>query len=429
MKLDRWKSTINDGGLDQVFSDLYREPKEESRERYSKLLDLFCQSFPRTAEDGDIRIFSAPGRTEISGNHTDHQLGIVLAAAVDMDMIAAAAVNGSNVIRLMSEGYGMMEISLDDLEPNENEFNTTPALIRGIAAGFKNEGCPVGGFDAVVSSKVLPGSGISSSAAFEVLVGQIVNGLFFSSGADAVKVARIGQYAENVFFGKPSGLMDQMASSVGNIVSIDFADPTAPIIRKLNVDFEKSGLSLCIINCGADHADLTHEYSAIPGEMKKVAAFFGEKVLRTVDEDEFYSKLRVLREKVSDRDILRAIHFFDENRRAQLCAAALENDDINAFLRVVRESGISSWVLLQNVSPAGEVNRQDMALALALCNKVLSGRGASRVHGGGFAGTCQAFVPADMTDDFVRQMEAYLGEGSCHVLSIREKGGTQIIPG
>ena len=372
------------------------------------------------------RYFSAPGRTEIGGNHTDHQRGRVLAAAVDLDTKAAVANNGTNTIRVQSEGYPLCVVELDQLQPVAEEVNTTAALIRGVAARFCQLGCPVAGFDAYVTSTVLPGSGLSSSAAFEVLMGTIINSLFFAGKATAPEVAAIGQYAENVFFGKPCGLMDQTASAVGSLVTIDFQDKDHPDIRRLEFDFAACGHALCIIDSRASHADLTDEYAAIPGEMKEAAAFFGKEVLTQVEEAEFYAAIGKLREKVSDRAIMRAVHEFQENARVGLQVQALENGDFDGFLQLVTESGHSSYMYLQNVIPAGYVQRQDMAIALALCQKYLRGRGAYRVHGGGFAGTVQAFVPVDLLESFRAGIDAVLGEGACHVLSIRPQGGVEL---
>ena len=362
--------------------------------------------------------FSAPGRTEIGGNHTDHQHGCVIAAAVEMETTAEVTLNGTNVIRVASEGYKPVEISLNDLSVKESEKNTTAALIRGVAAAFAQRGYKLAGFDAKVKSTVLPGSGLSSSAAFEVLIGRILNGLFADNAVSAIEIAQIGQYAENVYYGKPSGLMDQMASSVGGLVFIDFHDPKTPIVEKVDYDFAHSGYTLCTIDAGADHADLTDEYAAIPAEMKQVARFFGKEVLREVDEKEFYKEIAELRKETGDRAVLRAIHFFNENRRVQLQVRALKNDHFDAFLRYVNESGRASWTLLQNVIPAGYIEKQDMAFTIALCQQLLAGEGAVRIHGGGFAGTALAFVPNEKFDSFKTAIEAALGTGHCHPLKI-----------
>ena len=382
----------------------------------------FSAAFGGAAE----RYFSAPGRTEVSGNHTDHQRGQVLAGAVNLDTVAAVRPNGTNTIRVQSKGYPLCQVCLDDLEPVAAEVNSTPALIRGVAARFVQLGCKVGGFDAYCESTVLPGSGLSSSAAFEVLIGTIVNHLFFGGKVSQPEIAQIGQYAENVFFGKPCGLMDQTASAVGGLVAIDFADKEHPDIRPVSFDFSATGHALCIIDSRADHADLTDEYAAIPGELKRVSACFGKEVITEIPEDEFYAAIPMLREQCGDRAVMRAIHEYNENRRVPQQVACLEKGDFESFLHLTRESGYSSWMYLQNVIPAGYVQQQAMAVALGLCEHYLQGRGAYRVHGGGFAGTVQAFVPFDLLDSFRAGIDAALGEGACHVLSIRPQGGVEM---
>ena len=367
--------------------------------------------------------FSAPGRTEISGNHTDHQHGCVLAAAVNLVTVAEVTLNHFGLIRVQSEGYPVVEVDLNDLSVHEEEKNTTASLIRGVAAAFSQRGAQLEGFDARVRSSVLPGSGLSSSAAFEVLIGTICNELFFDKRLSAVEIAQVGQYAENVYFGKPCGLMDQTASSVGGMVFIDFENPDSPVVEQIDFDFAAAGHALCIIDSGADHADLTDEYAAIPGELKDVCAFFGKEVLRDIPEVDFFAALPELRHRVPDRAILRAVHFYQENSRVQRQAQALRDGDFDAFLRLVSESGRSSWMYLQNITPTGATEHQDVAVALALCDTLLQGRGAYRVHGGGFAGTVQAFVPLEILDSFKEGMERVLGEGKCHVLSIRSEGG------
>ena len=373
------------------------------------------------------RYFSAPGRTEVSGNHTDHQRGRVLAGAVNLDTVAAVRVNGTNLIRIQSKGYPMCEIDLTQLEPVASEINSTPALIRGVAARFTQLGCKVGGFDAYCESTVLPGSGLSSSAAYEVLIGTIINHLFFDAKVSQPEIAQIGQYAENVFFGKPCGLMDQTASAVGGLVTIDFADKDHPDIRPVNFDFTSSGHALCIIDSRADHADLTDEYAAVTLELKSVCKYFGKEVTTEIPEEEFYAAIPELRKICTDRAIMRAIHEYNENRRVPLQVACLENGDFEGFLKLTKESGFSSWMYLQNVIPAGYVDQQAMAVALGLCEHYLQGKGAYRVHGGGFAGTVQAFVPFEILDSFQAGIDAALGEGACHILSIRPQGGVPAV--
>ena len=372
------------------------------------------------------RYFSAPGRTEIGGNHTDHQRGRVLAAAVNLDTVAAVAVNGTNTIRILSKGYPMSVVDITELKPVESEINSTPALIRGVVARFAQLGCKVEGFDAYCESTVLPGSGLSSSAAYEVLIGTIVNHLFFQGQVSQPEIAQIGQYAENVFFGKPCGLMDQTASAVGNLVTIDFFDKENPVIKPVNFDFASCGHALCIIDSGADHADLTDEYAAITLELKSICAQFGKSVLTEIDEADFYAAIPALRRSCGDRAVMRAIHFYDENARVPYQVEALEKGDFAEFLELVEASGNSSYMNLQNVIPSGYKEHQDVAVALALCAHYLQGRGAYRVHGGGFAGTVQAFVPFDLLDSFKSGMDAALGQGACHVLSIRPQGGVEM---
>ncbi len=375
------------------------------------------------------RYFSAPGRTEIGGNHTDHQRGRVLAAAVNLDTRAAVRLNGSRMIRIQSKGYPMCEVELDCLSPVDKEINSTPALIRGVAARFAQLGCDVQGFDAYCESTVLPGSGLSSSAAYEVLIGSIINGLFFDGKVSQPEIAMIGQYAENVFFGKPCGLMDQTASAVGNLVTIDFFDKDHPVIEPVAFDFASCGHALCIIDSGADHADLTDEYAAVPGEIRSVAAFFGKDVLSEIEEEAFYAAIPALRKACGDRAVMRAIHFYQENARVPLQVQALKDGDFIKFLQLVKASGYSSYMYLQNVIPAGYKQHQDVAVALALCEHYLAGRGAYRVHGGGFAGTVQAFVPMDILEQFRAGIDRSLGEGACHVLSIRPQGGVEMVVG
>ena len=385
---------------------------------YDYLKKEFEAVFGRRAE----YIFSAPGRTELGGNHTDHQLGRVLAAAVNLDTRAAVALNAQRCIHVNSDGYAPVTVALDELEPVPAERETTAALVRGVAAAVTAQGYEVPGFDAYVVSTVLPGSGLSSSAAFEVLMGTVMNHL---AGArlSAVKIAQLSKYAENVYFSKPSGLMDQTASSVGNIVSIDFANADEPKVTPIAFDFSSSGHALCIIDSGADHADLTDDYAAIPRELGAVCCVFGKEHLREVDEAEFFSRLAEVRAAAGDRAALRAIHIFSDNRRVDAQVNALISGDFAEFLRLVSESGRSSWMYLQNVIPAGGVFHQELALALALTEKLLDGRGAFRVHGGGFAGTLQAFVPLDMLPEFCAGIERVLGAGKCHVLNIRHEGG------
>ena len=372
--------------------------------------------------------FSAPGRTEIGGNHTDHQHGRVIAAAVDMTTTAEVTLNGTNVIRVDSEGYRPVEIDLGDLNAKESERNTTAALIRGVAASFARHGYKLAGFDAKVKSTVLPGSGLSSSAAFEVLIGRILNGLFADNAVSAIEIAQIGQYAENVYYGKPSGLMDQMASSVGGLVFIDFSDPKMPVVEKVDYDFAHSGYTLCTIDAGADHVDLTDEYAAIPAEMKQVAKFFGKEVLREVDEKEFYKEIAELRKETGDRAVLRAIHYFEENARTLAQRDALQAGQFDAFAALVLESGRASFALCQNVYCSTDVRHQGLSVALALSQSILQGStGAWRMQGGGFAGTIQAYVPQSLLERYHSEIERVFGKGSCYILRLREQGAVKAI--
>ena len=384
------------------------------------------EGFAKTYGKEDPRIFSAPGRTEIGGNHTDHQHGCVLAAAVDMDILAAALPNGTNTIHVLSEGFAPDEVDLADVHVREAEKNTSAALIRGVAVRMIEMGYPVEGFDLYAVSNVLKGSGLSSSAAYEVLLGTVINGLFCGGKVSPVEIARIGQYAENVYFGKLSGLMDQTASAVGGIVAIDFKEPATPKVQKLDFRFETTGYSLCIIDSGADHADLSDEYSAIPMEMREVAAELGAEVLRDADENTFREKLAEIRQKTGDRAVVRAFHFFRDSKRAVEEAELLQKGEFRKFLRLVKESGQSSVMYLQNVRVEGRLRQQEVLYTLAACDMLLGESGAFRVHGGGFAGTVQAFVPNELLEGFRQGMEQMVGAGRCHVLSIRSAGGVEL---
>ena len=395
----------------------------------NELTTKLDQGFASTFGSQPCRYFSAPGRTEIGGNHTDHQQGRVLAGAVNLDTVAAVSPNGTSLIRILSEGYPMCQVDITDLIPKAEEINSTPALIRGVAARFTQLGCQVGGFDAYVTSTVLPGSGLSSSAAYEVLIGTVINCLFFDGKLSQPDIAMIGQYAENVYFGKPCGLMDQMASAVGSMVTIDFLQKDAPVIEKVDFDFAGCGHALCIIDSRASHADLTDEYAAITGELKAVCGYFGKDVLTQIPEADFIAAIPKLREEFGDRAVLRAYHFYKENARVPQQVEALKAGNFDRFLQLVKESGYSSYMYLQNVIPAGYREHQDVALALSLCELYLGGRGAYRVHGGGFAGTVQAFVPFDLLDIFRTGIDKVLGDGACHVLSIRPFGGVEAYKG
>ena len=418
-----WKQELSDGVHAARLASLYCcAPAETASEaaRYAAVLDGLEKTFGSHAEAG---LYSAPGRTEIGGNHTAHQHGRVLAGSVNIDMIAAAAPNDKNQLRVQSEGYDLCVIDLNDLEARKEEENTTAALLRGECAAFTQRGAKLAGLDVYISSNVPKGSGVSSSAAFEVLIGVILNDCFMTEKVSPIAIAQIGQWAENVYFGKPCGLMDQMASSVGNIITIDFASPAKPVVEPVAVDFSKAGLALCILDSGADHADLTDEYAAIPAECRAVAAVCGGEVLRDVPFETFLAKLPECRRQCGDRAVLRAFHVYADNDRVAKQVAALHDGDFGTFLSLVNESGCSSWEYLQNVIPAGYKEHQEVGVTIAAAKHLLGDKGAVRVHGGGFAGTVQAFVPVEMLDEFKAGMEAILGEGRCHVLSIRPEGG------
>ena len=420
--METLRKRLEAGTFDASLAQLYgAQAMGSARVRVSSVLDAFVDTFHALPE----AVYSAPGRTELGGNHTDHQHGCVLAAAVDLDLIAAVTPNRSGMIRVQSEGYPLVEVNLAELAPKEGEENTTAALIRGVAARMAALGCPLqeAGAEVYVVSNVPAGSGLSSSAAFEVLMGTVLNDLFWGGSCTPVKIARVGQYAENVYFGKPSGLMDQTASAVGGVVAIDFADPTTPLVEQIPLNLRAAGYALCILDSGADHADLTQEYAAITRELKAVCRVFGKEVLREVAEEEFFAALPAVRQAAGDRAALRAIHVFAENRRAVEEAEALRRGDFEAFLSLVRESGRSSAMYLQNLVPAGQATHQELPMSIALCEKILAGRGAVRVHGGGFGGTVQAFVPLELLDTFQLQTEAVLGKGSCRVVTVRPVGG------
>ncbi len=396
---------------------------DTQKERYTKLVDEFVATYG----DKDLTVFSSPGRTEIGGNHTDHNYGRVLAGAVNLDNVAIASPNGTDKVHILSSGYPQFEVDLSVLTPNEKEYYTSVGLVRGICARMKELGFKIGGFDAVINSGVPKGSGLSSSASFEVLIGAIVSHLFNDGKLDAVLNAQIGQYAENVFFGKPCGLMDQTACSVGGRVTIDFADPAKPIVKKVDFDFTKTGYALVITDTGGNHADLNDEYASLPTDMKGVAAKLGKKVLRELSLEQILEAIPTLRsEGVSDRAILRAIHFEMDNARVAEQVADLEKGDFKAFLAKVIASGQSSFMYNQNVYPINNVAEQGLSVALALSQIVLGSEGAWRVHGGGFAGTIQAFVPTNLIDKYVETLEHTFGKGKCHKLFIRPQGSIKV---
>ena len=426
------KKQIQEGVYDAAFSALYgSEPATlaAQRERYSTLVDRFAEEY---GADREVRLYSAPGRTEIGGNHTDHNNGVVMAAAVNLDVVAVVSPNEDNVVRVMSYGFDKIDdVDLSILTPQKREMEHSAGLIRGVAAGFVEAGGKVGGFDAYTTSDVLRGSGLSSSAAFEVCMGAIFRGEYNDNDMEKfsqVKIAQIGQYAENVFFGKPCGLMDQTACAVGSAITIDFKDPANPVVGTAKFDLATHNFALCISDTKGSHADLTDDYAAIRREMESVAEQFGKPVLREVDEQEFLKAIPTLRRKVGDRAVVRAIHFYNDCRRAADLCAAIRDDRFEEFLQLVIEGGHSSFEFNQNAYSIKNPQEQGVPLALAISQKVLKGRGAWRLQGGGFAGTIQAFVPMDLLEEYRAAIDALFGEGSCHVLSVRNYGAVPVTP-
>ena len=419
--------TLRAGGHDKALAALYaldgtQASLDKARDRACHVVQSFVDAFS-PADSAQAALFSGPGRTEIGGNHTDHQHGHVLCGSVDMDMLACAAPNGTGWIRVQSEGYPPLKVPVDDLSVKPEEANTSAALVRGVAAKIKELGFELSGFDACANSTVLSGSGLSSSAAYETLVGNIFNHFCCGDKLDPVTIAKIGQYAENVYFGKPCGLMDQMGSSVGGAVAIDFNDPANPVVERVDYDFSKSGHALCIVDTGSSHGDLTDDYAAVTREMGAVAAHFGKAVLREVPLEDFQAALPALRSECGDRAVLRAMHFYSDDRRAAQEADALKTGNFEAFLNLVNASGLSSSLCLQNTWSIHDPSQQAIPLALTAAEYLLDGMGACRVHGGGFAGTIQAWVPEDYLTVFKNGMEALFGAGKCHVLHIRPQGG------
>ena len=435
-RAEEWVAFVSSARGAAALEQLYgRRPAVvlQQQARYRSLVEQFQARYP--AETA-IELFSSPGRTEIGGNHTDHNAGRVLAAAVDLDIIAAAAPTGDGLIALDSAGYPPITIDTRQLEPVEGERFTSPALCRGVCARFVQQGYRVGGFKACLTSAVPKGAGLSSSAAFELLVAVILNELYNGGKADPLALAQAGFFAETQYFGKPSGLMDQTTIATGGFVTIDFKDfsvPLArdaiatPLVRKVRYDFARSGFSLVIVETGGDHADLTQEYTAIAAEMQSVAQALGGRLLREFSRQKLLEKLPELRTKVSDRAILRALHFYSDDQRVVEQVQMLEEGRFERFLSLVTESGRSSWMLLQNCYPASDPLHQGISLALALSELKLATRGAWRVHGGGFAGTIQAFLPTDLLGEYVSALEAVFGRGACHPVLVRQVGATRII--
>ena len=423
--LKKMKEILENCGLDNEFSAVYKqEAFAENYKRYLKVAEDFEAVYGNSAER-EVSLFSAPGRSEIGGNHTDHNHGLVLAAGISLDAIAVASKNDEGIIRVKSAGYPMDVVNCNELEPDENEFGKSQAIVRGIVARFTQLGYKVGGFDATTSSQVLSGSGLSSSAAFEVLVGTILNYLYNDGKVPMPEIAKISQYSENVYFGKPCGLLDQMACAVGGFVSIDFEDTSAPVINAIDFDFAKSGHSLVIVDTKGSHSNLTDDYAAVRSEMESVAEFFGKKVLREIEKKDVIENAAALSKKLGERAVLRALHFFGENEKVVAQTDALLKNDFEAFKSLIIASGRSSYMYNQNVYTCKEPLNQPLSLALCVSEQILSGKGAWRVHGGGFAGTIQAFVPDALVGEYTDAMKSIFGDDSCYVLSIR-KGGTRI---
>ena len=415
---------LRNNAYEELFLDVYVDSNKAGLQpaRFERAVRVFEETFG----SGEVTVFSAPGRSEICGNHTDHQHGEILAASINNDAIAIVRPLTEPVVRVLPEGYDLVTIDLSDLDMKEGEKETTLSLIKGVLAGVKEHGYAIGGFEAYTTSDVLIGAGLSSSAAYETLIGTVISGLYNNMKISPIEIAIIGQYAENVYFGKPCGLMDQMASSVGSLVHVDFADPGDPVVEKVEFDMNRHGYSLCITDTKGSHADLTADYAAVPGEMKKVAGFFGKEVLLEVNEEELLANITQVREATGDRGVLRALHFFRENERVRRAVRALAEEDIEAFLQVVAQSGNSSFKFLQNVYTNVDVQHQNVSLALALSEMFLGDNGVCRVHGGGFAGTIQAFVKNEAVTDYQKKMDAVFGEGACSVLQIRRYGGRRL---
>lgn len=420
------RGSLEQGSLDQRIKEIYVDEQRVpyNRERYIRAIDRFTELFPSEKE---IEIYSAPGRSEVCGNHTDHQNGMVLATSINLDAIAIVAKAEEPVIRLVSGDFPMEEVDVADLSMKEEEQSTTTALIRGVAAGMKERGHKVGGFTAYITSDVLMGAGMSSSAAFESLIGTILSGLYNDMKVSSIEIAQIGQYAENIYFGKPCGLMDQMACSVGGMIFIDFKEKERPEVRQVHTDFEKAGLSLCIVDTKGSHADLTPDYAAVPAEMNQVAQALGREHLREVPRETFFKELPKLWKETSGRAVLRAIHFYEEEERVLRGVKSLEESDYPGFLSVIKASGDSSAKYLQNIYSPKDVDSQNVTVALAVSESILGENGVCRVHGGGFAGTIQAFVKNEAVAAYKEQIEAIYGDDSCHVLKVRLQGGIRVL--
>lgn len=426
MKPKEYIAAIEAGEMDEKLKAVYVTDSavEAQKPRYIRLINEFIKLF---GEDRDVIITSAPGRTEVCGNHTDHNNGKVLAASVNLDAVAVASKNDEDVVRVKSDGHAMNVVDTSELLPDEAEFGHSTAMVRGVVAKIAGLGYKIGGFDCVTTSDVIGGSGLSSSAAFEVLLGTTLSYLYNDGVINSVEIAKTAQYSENVFFGKPCGLLDQMASSVGTFVTIDFESTENPKIKKVDFDFSKSGHALCIVDTGGSHSDLTDDYAAVRGEMESVAQAMGKDVLREIDFEDFKKAVPSLMGRVSDRALLRAFHFYRENERVEKAIAALESNNFDYFKKVINESGRSSYMYNQNVYTPKNPAEQKISLALCISEGILGVDGAYRVHGGGFAGTIQAFVPAELLEEYKNSIETVFGKGSCHVLIIRPVGGTRVM--
>lgn len=420
------KQDILAGEYNCYFEKLYSDVNE-AKTRYAESCDEFVKLF---GDNENVRLFSAPGRTEVGGNHTDHQHGRVLAGSVDLDVIAIVAPNNDNVVRIKSKGYDMDTVDLNDLEFKEKETGKAISLIRGMCKFFKDNGYNVGGFDAYTTSKVLKGSGLSSSAAFEVIIGNIISGMFNEGKVSRIEIAKLSQRSEREYFGKPCGLLDQSASSLGGFTAIDFNDPANPVVEQVDFDLQGHGYALCVVDTGGNHANLTQDYADITVECLNVSEYFGKKFLRDVCPKEFFENIASVREKCGDRAVLRALHFFNEDARAEAEKEALKADNFDEFLTLINSSGESSYKYLQNVYSNSDTSSQGVSLGLALTEQFLINRekkGAFRVHGGGFAGTIQCFMPIEYLDDYKNYIEKVFGDGSCYILNIRPIGGCEIV--
>ena len=426
MKKNELLNKINNGEFDAKFAELYGDRAGNRKDDILNGIEKFCDMY---GDERDVFVYSVPGRTELSGNHTDHNHGKVIASSIDLDIIAVVSPRNDSKVNLKSEGFRENRVDLDKFTKPDDEFvGHSESLIAGVADVFRKNGRKVCGFDAYTTSDVLRGSGMSSSAAFEVMIGNIFSNLCNDGKVGAIEIAKASQYAENVFFGKPCGLMDQLACAVGGIISVDFENEKEPIVEKVDFDLSEYGYRLCMVDTGGSHDDLTEDYASVPAEMKAVAAYFGKKTLREVSEDEFSAKAAKLRRAVGDRAVLRAMHFFGENKRVEKQINALKNKDLDGYFELVKESGRSSCMYLQNGYSTKSPKEQGIMLALCVCDKFFENReGAYRLHGGGFAGTVQAYVKKSDCDAFKRETERFFGEGSCKIIEIRKYGAIEII--